>query len=243
MKLIVAGIFFTMIFCVYGQRTCRKITCLEKGDFCATVDNLEAKLAPCPDVNDTCYFDNGYGGSYKCKPKVQKYLPGEYCGQECVLCISGMSKNDICLGKNETNDCSRTEECNPGLFCSLGKCKNLTKAGEVCNRTILCSPTSVCAKGICTTIGSLGNNNNSDVHEACKSFYSDGTVCVDAPKLYNDSCQSTDHCTHNRSGEMLTIKCKCGWTDSTSAICPSARGDVNANDVRVSFNVLVFRIY
>ena len=140
------------------------IQCLEDStDICQKREIIEEKtitsLRSCP-INQACWAQTG-----TCVPLERPLLPGLFCTDN-TQCQSGKCKNNTCIGKNLDEECSSSDECNPGMYCNT-KCTPLLKKGEKCNNhDSECETDSGCLNGICTEYFTLNDGEKTDT-----SFY------------------------------------------------------------------------
>ena len=173
-------------------------------------------------------------------------FPGEYC-TKADLCHYGKCVNNHCEGNDKGRGCNNSAQCNPGLYCKDGTCREAAKPKEDCSKEIPCVAKAVCTnttelgemKLKCVTQGYFGIGNISTIDLACKTFFTIDDVCVEGYKLYlNGTKRSPPHkCPENniciyKNSKNLTLKkfCECGKGESGDKMCYSGEGDITMDN-------------
>ena len=200
------------------------IQCLEDStDICQKREIIEEKtitsLRSCP-INQACWAQTG-----TCVPLERPLLPGLFCTDN-TQCQSGKCKNNTCIGKNLDEECSSSDECNPGMYCNT-KCTPLLKKGEKCNNhDSECETDSGCLNGICTEYFTLNDGEKTVTSFFCKSFYSKGGVCATikrkTPELICASDQVFCNYTITKGEQSYDIQepCTCSYSNYGKMMCP-----------------------
>ena len=193
------------------------------------------QLKPCANKTLSCSLPFSIEEESRCAPPpTAEKLPGEYC-ESATECMSGKCEVSQCRGSKANVACYVDTDCDAGLYCYARSCRPLVKVGEDCSKDKKCEVTSFCMDSTtCVQYASLENGRPSLLASGCKSFYSEGGICVAGPKrLGTAECpEETETCSYNSSsGMIISQMCSCGMTKNTSALCPLGRGDINLSDV------------
>eukprot|EP00831_Metopus_contortus_P083940 TRINITY_DN9416_c0_g1_i3.p1 TRINITY_DN9416_c0_g1~~TRINITY_DN9416_c0_g1_i3.p1 ORF type:complete len:356 (+),score=39.23 TRINITY_DN9416_c0_g1_i3:180-1247(+) len=199
-----------------------------------TRDGLYYWLKPCEGEKKICEIPHIDDVS-EClaNPTIATSYPGEYCEKKSE-CLSGECNNNKCAGKNADDDCKHDSDCNPGLYCSLNKCKETIQIGKECDESSRCEVASFCHNKTCTLYGSIANGKPALAPAACKSFYMYEGNCSVRPTLKenkNNSCPADGFCKYTIKRDekeiFLSIPCQCGYGGPS---CPPGLDQVSLFD-------------
>lgn len=241
---IVIGLLFTLIA---GLDTdpCVKYNCVSKlthPDACMKLNmngmNNEVNLKPC-DKEKLCDTSKITNGEYLCVANytTPRLYPGEYCITNSS-CLSQSCVDNVCRGRNESAECSQNFECNPGLRCLGGQCKNTSAEKKPCTTHEDCRVNLVCTHGYCRKIGSLQPSDKSTVPGACSTFYIEDEICEEAPKLAHENLT---HCSYTNGHIESPV---CGMANGNKKYCRYMPGDVKIKDVFVivTYSILIMQV-
>eukprot|EP00361_Fabrea_salina_P001189 CAMPEP_0202428950 /NCGR_PEP_ID=MMETSP1345-20130828/2835_1 /ASSEMBLY_ACC=CAM_ASM_000843 /TAXON_ID=342563 /ORGANISM="Fabrea Fabrea salina" /LENGTH=801 /DNA_ID=CAMNT_0049040067 /DNA_START=230 /DNA_END=2632 /DNA_ORIENTATION=+ len=238
----------------YSSLTLEKFRCKKYG--CGQVDSGVCigfnstgnmfEIGQC-DQNEYCDYEYATDNPYlkvECssqEPKNQAY-PGEICtsDSECVYgnCVLGK-----CEGKAKFDKCSKSEECNVGLYCRQGICNSLRRADETCSNDYDCVPNTFCllnsGSGTCKPYFSMKLNQEVPCPKSGFSYYCEtGTCfnpgnsttgyCAKAPtsKSFAKECLISDDCSaSNEDGENFPGECMCGFNSEGQSYCAAHAAD------------------
>lgn len=183
-------------------------------------------------------------GEDKCGEFYNQQLayPGEYCrnDKECIKGVCSKDNSTCTLNPGNTT-CEDDTDCNPGFFCKNKNCENLKMFNETCSKEDKCHPSTVCNFSTCVKLGSGEIDQKASSPIACKSFYLEGGVCKDGPKLtgYSDdglACpKDTNQCEYKQGDKVVSNdKCRCGRGPKGTTYCQPGRGDIDMQPVRFS---------
>jgi hypothetical protein len=229
-KLILLEFFFVLVL---SEDHCMKYSCsneFQNKESCMKFNSREVYLKAC-EKDMVCDTNRLKGNEATCAGNYSsaKFYPGEYCRSHSE-CFSNNCTNQTCRGFEKNKSCTESWECKEGLHCSNYGCVETFKNDSKCQDEEDCDANLVCSSGICTKIGSKEINKTATVPEACKSFYVEGGLCKEAPKLksFNET-----HCEYTNEEVVKSI---CGLTELKKKYCPAAPGDVDIQDVSCSCN-------
>ena len=171
--------------------------------------------------------------------------PGEKC-QTDSNCAYGACDQGYCNSKTYNQTCSLDDECNPGLFCNLGKCDFQRLQGANCTREEECANSCTCAldsssgMGKCSRYYYLDPGTPIDVCNnykslACKSGLcgpgKNGFVCSEPVRSKYPTpskCLSDSKCVSEKDSQSNTVfnsTCTCGYNNNGTSYCNLFPGD------------------
>ena len=204
-------------------------------------------LKPC--VNQTCDTSSG-----SCVPKqntTQKAYPGEFCTSNSTCkygtCVK-FGKKYKCQGKDQGEDCSVHEECNPGLMCAANDtCQPQIAIGKSgcrdkydCVNNAQCNFTRGVSDGLCVELmsGGIGERVSDCVassSQVCSSGVCEATgifgsfgVCIKPfrSKVSNPNmCTDDTQCIGTNGKDDVIGTCRCGYNEQGFAYCEAFPGD------------------
>lgn len=185
---------------------------------------------------------------------IYSYWPSiRYPGEDCNIdsdCISNINcVNGKCKGFDKGHNCTKTYECNIGLFCEQDEkiCTEQKEKGIPCKETWDCKNTLGCYRGRCIELGILkpGVINNKETSPfpdndrrdlLCNTGEMDweSGYCVETK--YNDNwlkmnnkeedangfveCDYDEDCLYDNGRRTFTKKCGCGFNKEGQGYCP-----------------------
>ena len=183
-------------------------------------------ILPCNSTNLICPFYN-YNTKLFCQNKYN--LPaGSYCktGNECYN--NGLCINNKCSGYLGNQNCKNHKECNPGMSCYLGICKNQLSYEESlftrCFDDYNCLNNYGCNNGICVKYFSLDNGeiNYSGNKLLCKSFYYNyNTKTCESISLIKNNCNDLNilSCSYKIDNRKLLSTTNLDYNFNTDCVC------------------------
>ena len=198
-------------------------------------DFLEIHLHSCG-KNKICDILLMQDGVAKCMDyyNITKRYPGEYCTSSHE-CYSGKCQDSKCIWQSPNDKCTDDIDCNVGLFCLNGLCKNYITQKEDCRKSSLkCPPNAVCDSNYpnCIKIGSLDIGSKSNTTAACSSFYIYNGTCASGPILdprYKG--QNPGKCEYLPRNYSFSEKPLCGMSSNQASYCNYGPGDFNIQSV------------
>jgi hypothetical protein len=216
--------YFSPEVCLYYDNS--SITPAYYGKVC--LDDQRSYCSPTIESNSTC----------EAPPNTQgvKY-PGEKChyNTDCNE-YSIRCENQLCLGRNEGEDCKSHAECSPGLRCSSTCTRQIETGQGGCYTDYDCVNYSGCdilqnssTPGKCIEYWSLPETaaiksciNNTNF--LCASSTCSGTQCIPAVQSGQipNRCYTDQDCTNNSE---VPGKCLCGKNRNANMYCGLFYGD------------------
>jgi hypothetical protein len=146
----------------------------------------------------------------------------------------------VCKGNQKGDECTNTNQCDRGLYCDEGRCK---ETGEGCNaKGEGCSVNQICIKATkeCVKLASIENDKPAPVPAACKSYYqNEEGKCTEGPKLkdlHKHDCPKEGTCQYSVGDKTIETSCSCAKDNTGKRYCPPGKGDINTNDVILILN-------
>lgn len=140
--------------------------------------------------------------------------PGEPCELAGPRCNVGL----VCVGPAGYKRCFPTSKkgeacngvyrmCEPGLFCTNGRCSNRRELGETCDNSYLCKDGLVCLFGHCRRLGTINKPCNEKRKPCIRSLFCLNGVCSKRLSK-NRECKDNEKC---GEGLYCNIHLQLGW--------------------------------
>ena len=173
----------------------------------------------CPESNDlaprscTALFNNAY--------------PGTKCNFENSCKSPSVCTKGVCKGKAKDESCISNEECDPGLYCSAGKCASQQKEGGVCAKLGDCENTLICGDNQkCVKLLHVSNGDDCKGDYNCKDGFCYSGKCYtkesahDAPHKCTTQSSTSDECVSKKHHGIFTSGvCACGRNPNGDLYC------------------------
>lgn len=208
------------------NNTCPKFTCDNPEKSACAIkkdlgDRINLQVSEC-DKNQYCPYYSGLNRSQvSCveSTKNLKSYPGGSCvfDSDCVL--NATCKDNICINKEDGQECFSHGECKIGSSCYKKTCRPQGDANQICDSDYDCQNTMGCDNtGKCQAYFSLENGSKSSINviglSLCKTGPSLTGEC-DTFKLTSDvDCTNTGVCKYKDTKGVehdINSECKCGY--------------------------------
>lgn len=217
-------ILLILSFLAQGQK-CPQYECKKLDDnMCVMASGSNVFIDPCK-KGEYCDQQILPSPSY-CKQNPDN-LPYAWPGEPCksAQCKYGYCNGSRCVGQSHNETCSLDDECEPGLYCKKGFCKDLKSEGDSgCKSDYECEYTCGCMNGKCTYYNSIHEgskvecvNNRSEfcISGACYKDYCLGEMSNN--KGEGAECEDDGDCINNMYNTsiypfLFYSKCKCGYS-------------------------------
>ena len=239
------------------SKSCIKYLCndidLRFGNFtCGEYFEGNFYMQACPDpANPVCSgpTETEYG-YWTCNTAIKaagSAYPGEACTQNSE-CITNLCTSGACLGALRTAACTKTSDCQPGLWCAPSlTCQPLLPTSFNCTETSQCILGAVCDQGACTDILSLEDGAKVEkcpetrVNLKCRSatcqnvggLFTEDLECVAAPESVHSNpykCSSDAMCSGYQGTVAVPGKCVCGYNAKGQSYCQGHTGDKDSTN-------------
>jgi hypothetical protein len=185
----------------------------------------------CPGNSATCPADSFRSNAVQCQAPSctgSTAIPPVNCTGNSASCPT-LPPIDCspftCSGNSCANGCADDSGCNPGNFCSGGKCKPQGGPGAACNATDQCL-SGICVDGVCckTTCGSDPND-----CQACNVPGLEGTC---SPRPSSTVCRpSAGACDPAENCDGASAACPADSKSAKNTVCRAAAGGCDVAEV------------
>ncbi|GAC95779.1 keratin-associated protein 10-4 [Pseudozyma hubeiensis SY62] len=120
-------------------------------------------------------------------------------------CANGNCVNKKCIANASQPlkaQCTKSDQCTNGAFCSNGKCETIKPAGDYCYKNQGCT-SNICINNKCSSKGLANNNQYCAKNAECKSNFCWKSACR-AKRARNVSCSVDDACISNKCRKNKT---------------------------------------
>jgi MYXO-CTERM domain-containing protein len=218
-------------FCTGSSGTCPADSFLGPSTTCRGSSGVCDVAEVCPGNSALCPVDSFQSSAVQCQAPSctgSTAIPPVNCSGSTPSCPTQAPVDCspfTCSGNSCANGCVDDTSCNPGNYCSGGKCKAQGNPGDACSATDQCL-SGICVDGVCckTTCGNDPND-----CEACNLPSSPGT-CTPLPKT--SVCRgSAGVCDPAETCDGVNAACPADAKSPRNTVCRKAVGGCDIAEV------------